>query len=175
VRYVVFDRDGTLIVEKNYLADPDQVELLPGAQDALRRVHELGLGAIIVTNQSGIGRGYFDLATAGRVNGRMMGMLGESAKAVRGIYLCPHDPAKACDCRKPKTGLLKQAARELKFKMEECFVIEDKDADIELARNAKASSILVTTGYGSDATVKPDFTASGLIEAVDWIAAAITR
>jgi D-glycero-D-manno-heptose 1,7-bisphosphate phosphatase len=170
VRYVVFDRDGTLIVDKNYLADPAQVELLPGALEALARVHEMGLGAIIVTNQSGIGRGYFDLATAGRVNGRMMAMLGESGKAIRGIYLCPHDPAKPCDCRKPKTGLLKQAARELKFKMDECFVIGDKDADIELARNAGAKAILVTTGYGADAKAKPDFTAPGLIEAVAWIA-----
>ena len=175
MRYVVFDRDGTLIVEKNYLADPDQVELLPGVQAALERVHELGLGAIIVTNQSGIGRGYFDLATAGRVTSRMMTLLGESGKAIRGIYLCPHDPANPCDCRKPKTGLLKQAARELKFKMEECFVIGDKDVDIGLARNAKAKAILVTTGYGAYAKMQPDFTAAGLIEAVDWIASAIAN
>ena len=175
MRYVVFDRDGTLIVEKNYLADPDQVELLPGAREAMERVHELGLGAIIVTNQSGIGRGYFDLATAGRVNGRMMTLLGESGKAIRGIYLCPHDPAKPCDCRKPKLGLLRQAARELKFKMEECFVIGDKDADIELARNAKAKAILVTTGYGAEAQAKADFTAPGLVAAVNWIAAAIAN
>lgn len=175
MRYVVFDRDGTLIVEKHYLADPDQVELLPGTQTALARVHELGLGAIIVTNQSGIGRGYFDLATAGRVNGRLMTLLGDSGKAIRGIYLCPHDPAQACDCRKPKTGLLKQAARELKFKMDECFVIGDKDADVELARNARAKAILVTTGYGAEAKAKSDFTARGLIEAVEWIASAIAN
>ena len=175
MRYVVFDRDGTLIVDKHYLADPAEVELLPGACEALARVHELGLGAIIVTNQSGIGRGYFDLATAGRVNGRLMTLLGESGKAIRGIYLCPHDPVKPCDCRKPKTGLLKQAARELKFKLEECFVIGDKDADIEMARNAKAKGILVTTGYGAEAKAQADYTAPGLIAAVDWIAAAIAR
>lgn len=175
MRYVVFDRDGTLIADKHYLADPAQVELLPGACEALTRIHELGLGAIIVTNQSGIGRGYFDLAAAGRVNGRMMTLLGDSAKPIRGIYLCPHDPAQPCDCRKPKTGLLKQAARELKFKMEECFVVGDKDADIQLARNAKAQAILVATGYGADAKTQPDFKAPGLIEAVEWIAAAIAR
>ena len=175
MRYVVFDRDGTLIVEKQYLADPDQVELLPGAQEALQRVFELGLGAIIVTNQSGIGRGYFDLATAGRVTSRMMTLLGESGKAIRGIYMCPHEPAKLCDCRKPKTGMLKQAARELKFKMDECFVIGDKDVDIGLARNAKAKAILVMTGHAADAKMEPDFTAPGLIEAVDWIASAIAN
>lgn len=175
MRYAAFDRDGTLIVDKHYLADPDQVELLPGVHEALARVHELGLGAIVVTNQSGIGRGYFDLATAGRVNGRMMSLLGDSGKAIRGIYLCPHDPAKPCDCRKPKTGLLKQAARELKFKMDECFVIGDKDCDIQLARNAKAQAILVVTGNGADAKLQPDFAAPSLIAAVEWIAAAIAR
>lgn len=171
--FVIFDRDGTLIAEKNYLADPAQVELLPGAAEAIQRVAQAGYGVIVVTNQSGVGRGYFTLDDVDRVNARMLELLGPAAAHIAKIYICPHSPTDNCPCRKPRTGLIDQASRELSLDPARSVVIGDKAADVELARNAHARAVLVTTGYGADALkagAAPDFTASDLNQAAAWIA-----
>src|SRR5512142_2196462 len=92
-RFVILDRDGTLIVEKNYLCDPEQVELLPGAAEGLRRFAGLGWGRLVITNQSGVGRRYFDLSAVDAVHRRMHELLARAGAAVDGIYVCPHAPA----------------------------------------------------------------------------------
>ncbi|MGJ5818290.1 D-glycero-alpha-D-manno-heptose-1,7-bisphosphate 7-phosphatase [Paludibaculum fermentans] len=167
-RFVAFDRDGTLIVEKNYLSDPDQVELLPGASEAVALLRNAGFGLIVVTNQSGVGRGYFTLEQVHAVHRRLRELLGD----FDGIYICPHAPAEECDCRKPKPGLLRQAARELRFTASDCVVIGDKDVDVGLAHNAGAKGVLVTTGYGAGhlaaGRVRPDFVAADLLTAAQW-------
>lgn len=171
--FVIFDRDGTLIEEKHYLADPAQVELLPCAAEAIQHVSSCGYAVIIVTNQSGVGRGYFTLDDVSRVNARMLELLGPAAECIEKIYVCPHGPDDNCPCRKPRTGLIDAAARELSLDPARSIVVGDKAADIELARNARARAVLVTTGYGAEALkagATPDFAAADLNQAADWIA-----
>jgi D-glycero-D-manno-heptose 1,7-bisphosphate phosphatase len=148
-RFVILDRDGTLIFERNYLCDPRGVELLPGAKAALHQLRELGLGLIVVTNQSGIGRGYFDFAQLDAVHSRLKELLAADGLWLDGIYCCPHLPDDNCACRKPKTGLLLQAASEHGFSPEECVVIGDKPCDIDLGRAVGALSVWVRTGHGA--------------------------
>ncbi len=149
---VVFvDRDGTIIVERNYLADPAQVALERGALAGLSRLAAAGYALIVLTNQSGIARGYFDLATAQRVNARVNDLLAEAGIAVAGWYICPHGDGDGCDCRKPAPGLALQAARELGIAIDGAWVIGDKMSDARLADAIGGRAIVVTTGHGAGA------------------------
>lgn len=147
---VLLDRDGTIIVEKEYLADPAGVELLAGAAAGLRALCALGCRLAVVTNQSGVGRGYYTLEDMHAVNRRMMELLEREGVALDGIYFCPHAPESGCACRKPLPGLGLQAARELGFDPRDAVIIGDKRADLGLARALGARGILVRTGYGRD-------------------------
>jgi histidinol-phosphate phosphatase family protein len=162
------DRDGTIVVERHYLSDPKLVELIPGAASGLRRLGELGWGRIVVTNQSGIGRGYFSAEQALAVNRRMEELLALDGASIEAIYLCPHTPEDRCRCRKPEPGLAIRAAGDWAFDPKRCVVIGDKPCDIELGLGIGATSVLVTTGYGAaypkDAP-QPHFTVNGLEEA----------
>ena len=149
-RYVVLDRDGTLIVERNYLADPAELELLVGVGSGLRRLKSCGLRLIIVTNQSAVGRGRLTHEQLHAIHARLRDMLSAEGISIEGIYYCPHTPDDGCDCRKPRPGLLMQAACEHTFDPRDSFVIGDKLSDIELGRRAGAISILVRTGYGAE-------------------------
>ena len=167
-RFALLDRDGTIIVERNYLSDPVQVELLSGAPSGLNRLRELGLGLAVITNQSAIGRGYINEARLDKIHERLLEMLGEEKVLLDGIYFCPHLPEDNCECRKPKTGLIHRAARELGFDLQDCYVIGDKDCDIEMGKRVGATTFLVLTGYGNETIVKgisqPDFVANDLDE-----------
>ena len=147
-RFVMLDRDGTLIYERHYLSDPDSVELLPGAAEALRALRELGLGLVVVTNQSGVGRGFFDAARLDEIHARMNALLVAHGVALDGIYVCPHVPADGCSCRKPGTALVARAAADLGFDPQEGFVIGDTAKDMQLGKRVGAATILVLTGYG---------------------------
>lgn len=149
-RAALLDRDGTLIVEKDYLADPDGVELEAGAAAALRTLARLGLVLVVVSNQSGIGRGYFTRARADAVNARVDQLLSAEGVEIAGWYLCPHAPEEACACRKPLPGLAHAAAAELGLDLQRSFVIGDKPADVGLARAVGATGLLVLTGHGAD-------------------------
>lgn len=172
---IFFDRDGTLIEERHYLADPAQVALIAGAAEAVRLARSSGFLAVVLTNQSGVGRGYFTLEDVRRVNGRMVELLAAEGAAVDGIYVCPHAPEDGCPCRKPGTGLVEQAARELDIDIGRSWMIGDKAADLELARNAGMRGVLVRTGYGAEAGKAAGglaaFTADGVLEAVQRITA----
>lgn len=173
-RFVLLDRDGTINVEREYLADPAQVELLPGAARGLRAWRELGFGLIVVTNQSGIGRGYFDTDRLNAVHDRLLQLLLQEDVTLDAIYVCPHAPENGCDCRKPRPGLVERAARDFKFLPSECVVIGDKASDIELGRAIGATTVLVRTGYGAEmerlATVRPHHIADNLGDAAVWFA-----
>ena len=172
-RYVMLDRDGTLIVERHYLADPEQVELLPGVLQALRQLRKMGLGLILVSNQSGIGRGYFDLECLHRVHQRLEDLLGVEGGSLDGVYFCPHVPEDRCSCRKPATGMVERASRELGFDPKAGFVIGDKVCDVDVGRGVGAVTFLVRTGYGASmekkGNVKPDYAVDNLLEAVPII------
>jgi D-glycero-D-manno-heptose 1,7-bisphosphate phosphatase len=164
---VVLDRDGTINVERRYLADPGQVELIEGAAEGLRHLRDLGLELIVVTNQSGVGRGYFTERTLAAVHARLVDCLAVEGVELGGIYVCPHVPADGCRCRKPGTALLEQAARERGFDPREAFVIGDKASDVELGRRAESTTVLVRTGYGAEAaaTAGADYVVEDLREA----------
>jgi HAD superfamily hydrolase (TIGR01662 family) len=138
---VLFDRDGTLVVDVPYNGDPDRVEPMPGAREALALLRDAGLPVGVVSNQSGIGRGLIHPDQVEAVNDRVQELLGR----LWPIEVCPHAPADGCDCRKPRPGLIVQAAHRLGVRPERCAVIGDIGADLEAARAAGARDILVPT------------------------------
>ena len=165
-RFVLLDRDGTIIPERHYLADESQVELLPGVAGALRRLQQMGLGLVVLTNQSGIGRGLFDDARVQAIHRRLADLLAAAGVLLDGIYYCPHTPTDNCRCRKPETGLVELAAKELHFDPHTSFVVGDKPCDITLGQRIRATTFLVRTGYGQETassnTTTPGFVIDGL-------------
>lgn len=174
-RFVLIDRDGTINVEKHYLSDPDQLELIPGVADGLRLLRDLGLGIAIITNQSGIARGYFDHGTLDRIHDRLREILAAEGILLDGIYVCPHGPDDDCTCRKPLPGMIEQAVVEHDFDPAMAFVIGDKNADVDLGRGVGATTFLVRTGHGpkSEPTTKADYVVDDLLAAVRIIASQV--
>jgi D-glycero-D-manno-heptose 1,7-bisphosphate phosphatase len=154
-RYVLLDRDGTIIADRHYLSDPAGVELLPGAAAGLRALQRLGLGLVVLSNQSGLGRGYFQEADLWAVHERLRQLLAAEGIRLDGSYYCPHLPEEACACRKPGPGLVEQAAAQHGFDPGQCFVIGDKRSDIEMGQAVGAVSILVRTGHGCEHEGRP--------------------
>lgn len=163
-RFVLLDRDGTIIVERNYLSDPNQLELIPGAGKALRKLKKMDLGLLVITNQSGIGRGYFDLATLDRIHQRLHELLAEEEVILDGIYFCPHTPEDNCLCRKPQTALVEKARKKHNFDPKLSFVIGDNKGDIELGKNIGATTILVQTGYGVETAKNKDINSDHIVD-----------
>lgn len=168
-RFVLIDRDGTINVERHYLSDPDQLELIPGVAAALRRLRDAGYGIAIITNQSGIARGYFDQARLEEIHQRLRQLLAEAGVAIDGIYICPHGPDDDCDCRKPLPGMANQAMAEHGFDPKKSTVIGDKEVDVELGQAIGAATFLVRTGHGGKyaATSKADHVVADLAAAVE--------
>lgn len=144
------DRDGTLIEERNYLADPDQAVLLPHVVDGLRALTKQGFRLIIVSNQSGIGRGYFSDIAANAVNQRVIDMLTREGVEIAACYMCPHRPEEQCHCRKPQPGMIEKACQAFSINLASSIVIGDNRTDLQLATNAQMRGFLVTTGHGKD-------------------------
>ena len=149
---VFLDRDGTVLVERNYLADPDDVELIAGTTDALRRLRHAGFALVIVTNQSGIARGLYGEAEYRLVDERMRELLRDGGVELDASYHCPHHPAHSgpCDCRKPAPGLFLRAADELSLDPSRSWLIGDRMRDLKPASGLGARAILVRTGYGAE-------------------------
>lgn len=145
------DRDGTIIEERHYLADPEGVRLLPGAADGLRRLAEGGYRLVVVTNQSGIGRGYFGEAEYRAVEARVAELLQVEGVSLAAVFHCPHAPdaAEPCDCRKPGLGLFRRAAEELGIDLARSVWIGDRLGDVAPAAGLGGFGILVRTGYGA--------------------------
>jgi D-glycero-D-manno-heptose 1,7-bisphosphate phosphatase len=172
-RFVILDRDGTVIVERNYLSDPDQVELISGVINGLKELTRLGLGIVVVTNQSAVGRGLFDLMRLDLIHHRLRELLAAEDLSLDGIYFCPHTPEDSCLCRKPQSGLVERAAQELSFDPKTAFVIGDKACDIELGRVVGATTFLVRTGYGALLAQEGVVVADHVVEDLQGAAAVI--
>lgn len=177
---VFLDRDGTINEEMGYINHLDRFVLLPGVSAAIGRLNQSGLKVVVVTNQSGVARGYFPVELVDQIHEKMCGLLHEKGAFLDGIYTCLHGPlpeGQGCGCRKPEIGLMLQAAQELQLDLESSYVVGDRRKDLEMARNAGARAVLVLTGYGKGeleflvptGSVEPDFIAQDLPAAVDWI------
>jgi D-glycero-D-manno-heptose 1,7-bisphosphate phosphatase len=181
---VFFDRDGTLNVERGYLRRVDDLVLIEGVAQAVRRLNQGGIKAILVSNQSGAARGYYPLSHIESLHKRLAGLLEEEGAHLDAVYYCPHlkegaEPslAKECDCRKPLTGLVDRAfAEHPELDPSFSFVVGDKTNDLGLANACGARCILVKTGYGQGLIdknlhldFKIDYQGDSVVDAVDWI------
>ncbi len=183
---IFMDRDGTVSEEVGYVNHIDRYRLLPRSAEAIRRANDEGWLVFVVTNQSGIARGLFDQALLDRVHATLTRWLQERGARLDGIYVCRHHPKEGsppwradCECRKPRPGLLLQAAREHGVDLASSYVVGDTVLDLEAASNAGATGILVQTGYGKGDLefrirprgLEPAHVAADLLDAVTWILA----
>lgn len=163
--------------------------MLPGAASAIQRLNNSGIPVVVVTNQSGLARGYFPESLLGEVHGEMQRKLAEVGAHVDGIYICPHHPEakeekyrENCDCRKPKNGLFLKAAADLQLDLPHSYVVGDRWSDLKAAAQCQAKGILVLTGYGRgdfefigpNQEIQPHYVAESLDDAVSWILEDIT-
>ncbi len=175
-RAIFLDRDGTLIVDKHYLHQPEEVEILAGAAHALRRLQDAGFLLFIVTNQSGVGRGYFTLEDVTRVHAHLEAELAAEDVTFTAIYVAPEAPDQPSHGRKPSPGFLLEAQEAFEVDLSRSYMIGDKRIDLEAGWNAGvAASILVRTGYGAETErreagkLRGAIVVDGLEAAADWI------
>jgi len=149
-RVVFLDRDGTIIHDRpgHYLTRPESLRVYRGATEALRLLRKAGFQLVVVSNQSGLGRGYLDLPTLGRIHTRLKKELAKGGAKLDAIYYCPHHPDDRCRCRKPLPTLAKRATREMGLTLKGAAMVGDKKADIDLAGNLGIASVLLKTGHG---------------------------
>jgi D-glycero-D-manno-heptose 1,7-bisphosphate phosphatase len=181
---VFIDRDGTVNEQMGYINHISRFIILPGVAEAFRILNSEGYLAIIVSNQSGVARGYFPIELLYNIHSFMKESLLRSGAVVDGIYFCPHYPRGSvpeysfdCDCRKPETGLIKQACGHFDIDISRSYMIGDHSSDMELAGRAALKGILVKTGYGLGVaeyklpgmTFKPCYIAENLLDAVKWL------
>jgi D-glycero-D-manno-heptose 1,7-bisphosphate phosphatase len=180
---VFIDRDGTLTEEVGYVNHPSRLRLLPRSAEAIRRLNTAGVAAVVVTNQAGIARGYFSEEVLHSVNAALTAALRREGARLDGLYVCTHHPTEgeppfraACECRKPRPGLLRRAAAELGLDLARSTMVGDKPSDLVPGRTVGAAAVLVLTGYGLGEweyrrkafETEPDHVASDLLDAVDW-------
>jgi len=183
---VFIDRDGTLIDEVGYLDRVERVALYPWSIGAVRAFNRAGVRVVLLSNQSGVARGFFTEAVVQQVHDHIAHLLGAGGARIDAYYYCPHHPdgkvpeyARVCDCRKPKRGLVDRAAKELGIEPSRSFVIGDRWLDVELARAIGGRGVLVRTGYGQAEETRPreglaaDAISDNLIGAASWILRAI--
>jgi len=166
-RAVFLDRDGTLIADTGYLADPDAVRLLPGARPALAELSRQGFALVVVSNQSGLGRGLIQPEQARAVHDRFVGELAAGGVTLDAVLYCPHTAEAGCPCRKPLPGMLLQAAEGLGLWLEQSVMVGDKASDVEAGHRAGCRTVLLGTGQTGD--VVADCVARDWAEVLEFI------
>ena len=181
---VFLDRDGTLNYDPGYLKIAADLKLLPGVGPALARMKRAGARLVVVTNQSGVGRGMITLKDLEAIHARLQGLLEQEQAELDAIYFCPHHPNDGCHCRKPNAGMVERAVSELQLDLRRSYMIGDRARDIQLAQRVGAKAILITSGSVDQQAldrlkaeqVMPDTVVKSMAEAVDWVLAdAATR
>jgi D-glycero-D-manno-heptose 1,7-bisphosphate phosphatase len=181
-RAAFLDRDGTIIRDIGYLKEPTQVEFFPWSIDAVRALNEAGFAVVVITNQSGIARGYLTEPGVEAVHHWISSVMEAGGARIDAYYYCPHHPEgsveayrQRCDCRKPGCALIDRACADLDLDPARSFVVGDTWRDVGAARAAGARGVLVRTGYGADQEKQPqpgvtaDAVVDNLVEAVSWI------
>lgn len=184
---VFLDRDGTINEQMGYVNHVDRFVMLPRAAEAIARLNEAGILAVVVSNQAGVARGYFPYELVAEVHEKMHAALGEAGAHLDGVYFCPHHRqgkvapyAVDCDCRKPRPGLVEQALAELDVDMSRSYMVGDRFGDVALGRRLGLRAVMVRTGYGKGELAhldgdRPDFVADDLWHAVSWILEDLNR
>lgn len=178
-RAVFLDRDGTINEEVGYLRKLEQLKLFPFSAEAIQILNRKGIPIIVVTNQSGVARGYFDEDFVYRLHDLIRDQLEAKGAHIDAFYYCPHHPTegsdpyrRACTCRKPGTGMFLQASRDLHIDLSRSYMVGDMMKDVQAGKKAGTKGILVMTGYGADEKINkdfPDYRAIDLLDAVKWI------
>ena len=181
---VFIDRDGTINEQMGYINHVSRFKILPRVPQAIRMLNRRGFLVLVVSNQSGVARGYYPLDLVETLHRLMVSRITEKKGTIDGVFFCPHHPAgsvpefsRDCDCRKPKTGLIEQACKSFEIDLQRSFVVGDMCSDMELAQRAGLPGIMVKTGYGLGEveyvlprkTAKPAHIAEDLLGAVRWI------
>ncbi len=182
---VFLDRDGTIIEEVEYVSRPEEIVVLPQVAAAIKLFNQNSIPVLVVTNQSGVARGFFPEDTVREINEFLAEMLREAGAVIDRFYFCPHHPdygdypyRQQCSCRKPKVGMLQQAADDYNIDLSRSYVIGDSFCDLEAAHNAHAKAVLVLTGYGTNTRgdmqcnetgIASHFVAPDLLAAARWV------
>jgi len=172
---VFIDRDGTINVNVGYIDHPDDFQMYPGVIEGIKLLKKNGYKIIVVTNQSGIGRGYFEKKNLDDIHHKMKNELFENGTSVDAIYFCPHHPKDNCNCRKPRTGLLEKAVKDLDINIEESFIIGDRMLDMEAGDKIGCKTVLIPEDEEKiaiemdESHVKPDFICDDFLSGVKWI------
>ena len=184
LKWAVFlDRDGVINQEVNHLSHPDQLSIIPGAINAISSLNQQSIPVIVITNQAGVARGYFTEDDISKVHLALQNILKQENAFIDKFYYCPHHPEFgneiykiSCQCRKPESGMLRQASQDLGLILERSYLIGDKSSDIQAGYNVGCKTALVMTGHGmkeitnySNSFASPHFVAPSIVEAVRWI------
>lgn len=187
---VFLDRDGTINEEVGYVNHLTRFHLYPWAAEAIRLLNQAGMKTFVVTNQAGVARGYFKEDLIRQIHEKMQKQLAAAGAHLDGIYYCPHHPTvgeppyrQICECRKPKPGMVLEAARQFDLDLGRSFMVGDRHADMTLAENAGLHSIFVLSGYGMGEyeyqrhtwTAQPEWVVANLLEAVQIILRETTK
>jgi len=175
---VFLDRDGVICENVEYMSRPSQLKIIPKVPEAIKLLNENGFRVVVVTNQSGIARGYLTEKDLEKIHKKMIKILDKNGAKIDSIYYCPHLPdgvikkyRKECNCRKPKPGMLIRAEKELSLDLKKSFMVGDSMSDIQAGKKVDCMSILISNSENKDENgeIKPDFVASNLLEAVNFI------
>ena len=186
---IFLDRDGTINEEVDFLSNPDNLHLIPRSVEAIREANAMGFKVFIITNQSGIARGFLTEERLSAIHERLLASLKAERATIDAIYYCPHHPelgnkpyVKDCECRKPKTGMLRRAAEEFDVDLAQSFVVGDRMIDVQTGNNAGATSILVLTGYGKEElalcrqnNVPITYVANDLLDAIEFVSRTVRQ
>lgn len=182
---VFLDRDGTINVEAGYIRELENLNLMPGAAAAIKRLNQLGIPAILATNQSGPARGYYPESWVHALHERLVALLAAEGAQLDDVFYCPHHPegvvpefTQDCRCRKPETGMLEDAAARHDVDLSLSYMVGDKSTDVEVGQRAGCRTVLLRSGYGEQVLagdyqwpVQPDHVADTIVEAIDWVLA----
>lgn len=174
---IFLDRDGVIIEDSHFVSSTQQVRLVPGSAGAVAALNRAGWPVVVVTNQSGVGRGFFTVETVAEVHTFITEQLAEAGAKVDAFYYCPHHPEAevieyrlACECRKPKAGMLRTAAADLDLDLVRSWMVGDRASDLEAGAAAGCRTVLVRTGYGVNVTVpETQLVAADLAGAITYI------
>jgi D-glycero-D-manno-heptose 1,7-bisphosphate phosphatase len=168
-RALFLDRDGTIIVDRGYLRDPNSIELLPGAVDTLKALAREGWKLIVISNQSGVGRGLITVDEMNAVQAKFLRILRTHGVEISASYICTHAPEDECECRKPEPGSLERASREHSIDLDQSWMIGDREADILCGRRAGCSTIWMKNEVFPVASELPDFIVSTWAEVYERV------